>query len=67
MGRKVERLLARRKDWHPIATRYDRCGSSFRTAILLADNVVVRLWVLTLALHTVARCAWGRASSWRFC
>ena len=43
MGHKVERLLARLKDWCPIATRYDRCGSIFRTAILLADNVVVWL------------------------
>jgi len=27
MGHKVENLFAKRKDWRPIATRYDRCAS----------------------------------------
>ena len=27
MGHKVENLFAKRKDWRPITTRYDRCAS----------------------------------------
>ena len=29
MGHKVENLLAKLKDWQPIATRYDRHASIF--------------------------------------
>ena len=40
MGHKVENLLAKRKDWRPIATRYDRCASILGSAILLAATAI---------------------------
>ncbi len=40
MDHKVENLLAKRKDWRPIATRYDRCAHIFCSAILLAATVI---------------------------
>lgn len=53
MGHTVENLFARLKDWRRIATRYDRCASIFRSAVLLRATVVFRLWVLTPKPHTM--------------
>ena len=35
---KVENLFAKLKDWRRIATRYDRCAHTFRSAIYLAGQ-----------------------------
>jgi len=40
MGHKVENLLAKRKDWRPIATCYNRCASIFPSAVILAATVI---------------------------
>ena len=40
MGHKVENLLAKGKDWRPIATRYNRCAFMFTSAIILAATVI---------------------------
>ena len=40
MRHRVENLLARLKDWRPIATRYDRCAHVFLSAVLLAATVI---------------------------
>jgi len=40
MDHKVENLLAKPKDWRPIATRYNRCASILGSAILLATTVI---------------------------
>ena len=37
---KIETLFSRQKDWRPLATRYDRLAHIFRSAILLAANVL---------------------------
>ena len=37
---KVENLFAKLKDWRRIATRYDRCAHTFRSAIYLAATVI---------------------------
>ena len=37
---KIENLFSRLKDWRPLATRYDRLAHIFRSAILLAANVL---------------------------
>ena len=39
-GHKIENLFSRQKDWRPSATRYDRCGHLFRSAIRLAATVL---------------------------
>ena len=36
----VENLLARLKNWQPIATRYDRCAHIFLSAVFLAAIVI---------------------------
>lgn len=37
---RVENLFARLKDWRRIATRYDRCGELFLSAICIALTVI---------------------------
>ena len=37
---KIENLCAKLKDWRRIATRYDRCAHTFRSAIYLAATVI---------------------------
>ncbi len=37
---KIENLFAKLKDWRRIATRYDRCAHTFRSAIYLAATVI---------------------------
>ena len=37
---RVENLFARLKDWLRIATRYDRCGELFLSAICIAATVI---------------------------
>lgn len=37
---KVENLFAKLKDWRRIATRYDRCAHTFRSAIYLAATII---------------------------
>ncbi|WP_437342584.1 IS5 family transposase [Ruegeria arenilitoris] len=37
---RVENLFARLKDWRRIATRYDRCGELFLSAICIAASVI---------------------------
>ena len=37
---RVENLFARLKDWRRIATRYDRCGELFLSAICIAATVI---------------------------
>jgi len=37
---KIENLFARLKDWRRIATRYDRCGELFLSAICIAATVM---------------------------
>ena len=37
---RIENLFARLKDWRRIATRYDRCGELFLSAICLAATVM---------------------------
>ena len=37
---KIENLFARLKDWRRIATRYDRCGDLFLSAIAIAAAVI---------------------------
>ncbi len=36
----IERLFGRLKDWHRIATRYDRCAHPFSSAICIAVTVI---------------------------
>ena len=38
--RRIENLFTRLKDWRRIATRYDRCGDLFISAIALAAAVI---------------------------
>ncbi|MGH1414133.1 MAG: transposase [Pelagimonas sp.] len=44
---KVENLFAKLKDWRRIATRYDRCALTFKSAIYLAATIIFCLSVLT--------------------
>jgi transposase len=37
---RIENLFARLKDWRRIATRYDRCGDLFLSAICIAATVI---------------------------
>ncbi|REC55791.1 IS5/IS1182 family transposase, partial [Rhodosalinus sediminis] len=37
---RIENLFARLKDWRRIATRYDKCGELFLSAICIALTVV---------------------------
>ena len=37
---RIENLFARLKDWRRIATRYDRCGELFLSAICIAATVM---------------------------
>jgi transposase len=37
---RVENLFARLKDWRRVATRYDRCGELFLSAIWIAATVI---------------------------
>ena len=37
---RIENLFARLKDWRRIATRYDRCGEFFLSAICIAATVM---------------------------
>ena len=37
---RVENLFAKLKDWRRIATRYDRCAHTFRSAIYLAATII---------------------------
>ena len=37
---RIENLFARPKDWRRIATRYDRCGDLFPSAICIAAIVI---------------------------
>lgn len=36
---KIENLFAKIKDWHRVATRYDRCAHTFMSAISIAATV----------------------------
>ncbi len=36
----IENLFAKLKDWRRIATRYDRCAHTFRSAIYIAATVI---------------------------
>ncbi|EFO28673.1 transposase, IS4 family protein [Roseibium sp. TrichSKD4] len=36
----MENLFAKLKDWRRIATRYDRCAHTFRSAIILAATII---------------------------
>jgi transposase len=36
----VERMFGRLKDWHRLATRYDRCAHTFLSAICIAAAVI---------------------------
>ena len=45
---RIENLFARLKDWRRIATRYDRCGELFLSAICIAATVMFWLCVMTL-------------------
>lgn len=40
MGRIRALMFGRLKDWHRIATRYDRCPKVFLSAIVLATTVI---------------------------
>ena len=40
---RIENLFARLKDWRRIATRYDRCGELFLSAICIA--AIVMFWL----------------------
>ena len=40
---RIENLFARLKDWRRIATRYDRCGEIFLSAICIAATVIFLL------------------------
>jgi hypothetical protein len=37
---RIENLFAKFKDWRRIATRYDRCAHTFRSAIHIAATVI---------------------------
>lgn len=37
---RIENLFARLKDWRRIATRYDKCGDLFLSAICIAATVI---------------------------
>jgi transposase len=37
---RIERMFGRLKDWHRIATRYDRCAHTFMSAICIAATVI---------------------------
>ena len=37
---RIENLFARLRDWRRIATRYDRCGELFLSAICIAATVM---------------------------
>ena len=47
MGHTVENLLARLKNWRPIATGYNCCARVFRAAVPLGAAVIFWSWVLT--------------------
>lgn len=36
----IENLFAKLKDWRRIATRYDRCAKTFKSAIIIAATVL---------------------------
>jgi len=40
MRHKVENLFAKLKDWRRIATRYNRCAHTFRSAIYITATVI---------------------------
>jgi hypothetical protein len=40
---RIENLFAKFKDWRRIATRYDRCAHTLRSAIYLAATVIIWL------------------------
>ena len=40
---KIENLFAKLKDWRRIATRYDRCGHTFFSAVCIAATVAFYL------------------------
>ncbi len=40
---KVENLFAKLKDWRRIATRYDRCTHTFKSAICIAATII--FWI----------------------
>jgi len=40
---KVENLFAKLKDWRRIATRYDRCAHTFKSAICIAATII--FWI----------------------
>ena len=37
---RIERMFGRLQDWRRIATRYDRCSYTFRSAICIAATVI---------------------------
>ena len=43
MRHNIENLLAKLKDWCPVATRYNRCAHIFLSAIPLAPIVIFSL------------------------
>ena len=45
--RSARGLFVRLKDWRRTATRYDRCGELFFSAVCIAATVLFRLRVLT--------------------
>ena len=60
----VENLLARLKDWRPIATRSDRCVHIFfLSAVLLVATIIFWLWVLTPASASERRGTNARSGS----
>ena len=40
---KIENMFAKLKDWRRIATRYDRCAHTFKSAILIA--CILTWWI----------------------
>jgi transposase len=40
---RIEIMFGRLKDWHRVATRYDRCQTGFFAAVTLAATVIVWL------------------------
>ena len=37
---RIERMFGRLKDWRRVATRYDRCAHTFKSAIALAATII---------------------------
>ena len=40
---KIENMFGRLKDWHRIATRYERCAHTFKSAICIA--AIANFWL----------------------